>query len=308
MKGYFSQLARHTGLRFTNAAHPTAPALGTQHPSPSPLHVEEVTFVPPAATVSSVPTSTEPPSITPAPENATTSSTIEMPPATQTVQATQTQTGILTSSSEAFPATVHASSLPTDTSEERSGPPVDHQASPIEYENVRPLATEHQSPFPERNAERDPISAKPAENEVQQTEASAQPINDLNLSDPVEREVFVRQYLREVRAWVAAPPTPIADVAEESLTQETQLTTVWQPESVATVTVDREAPTAKQPTQRGHIDVHETSLSIGSISVVIEDPKPAATTIAPTSPAPSASRPQPQPEPTNLSRYYLQRW
>jgi len=312
MKGYFSQLARHTGLRFTNAARPMSSAIGAQQPSPSPLHVEEVTFVPPPATVNTVST-TEPTSVTPALDKQETARA-------QTIQTSESTPSIQTGAVASFPkelsTEIHVSSLASDTGR--------GLASLSQHDDFQPLSTEHPSPFPERNVERDLISTRPADDDLQlervaafaapeqdhQTSAEppAQAVNDLNPSDPVEREVLVRQYLREVRAWVAAPPTPIADVDANEIVEESPSTPAWEPESIATLTVDREPSVAKQTTQRDHIDVHETSLSIGSISVVIEDPKPNVTTIAPTPIAPGAPKTQPQPEPTSLSRYYLQRW
>jgi hypothetical protein len=133
------------------------------------------------------------------------------------------------------------------------------------------------------------------------TDVSAQPANDLNPRDPIGREILVRQYLREVREWVAAPPTLISDLPEKEVTQPNSQ---GQAESIAS---EREREPSQAATQATQPDVHETSLSIGSISVVIEDPKPAATTIAPTPSAPK-TQPQTQPEPISLSRYYLQRW
>ena len=107
---------------------------------------------------------------------------------------------------------------------------------------------------------------------------------------------------------IKAPPTPIPDASENELVDEHDSTTEWQPERVTTYARDR-APlnTSSQPTQPDRIDVQETSLSIGSINIVIEDPKPNVMTIAPAPGAPAA-QPQPQSEPTSLSRYYLQRW
>ena len=314
MKGYFPQLARHTGLHFPNAARSQSPAFSTQHPAPvSPLHVEEVTFGPPAATVNTLSTSNERMLVIPTPEKQ------EMARAqtSQTVEATPTiQTKAVATFREEFSTDAYVSPLANDTGR--------GSASPVQDRNVQPLSTEHQSHLPERNVGRDLISTRPADHDLQlermpafaapeqehQTNAElpAQAANDLNPSDPVEREVLVRQYLREVRAWVGAPPTPIADVPENQIVEERNSTSNWGPESVATVTAEREPPAAKPTTPRDHIDVHETSLSIGSISVVIEDPKPNVTTIAPTTTIPSAPRSQPQPEPTSLSRYYLQRW
>ena len=312
MKGYFSQLARHTGLRFPNGANATSPAAGTQRPAPaSPLHVEDVTFVPPTAT-------------TLGPNNLD----VVQHRTPETTQTTQTHT--------AEPRTPSAFSEPPSAEVQLSAPqtePRESTATPIETKDVRPLSTEHQSPFPGPNVERDhsfempvngaklehveaklvaPVSettsALASSHEGDQPKVPAQPVSDLDPRDSVEREVLVRQYLREVRAWVAAPPTPIPDIPENPIVEEHDSTTEWQPQRVTTYAPDR-APlsTSPQPAQPDRIDVHETSLSIGSINIVIEDPKPNVMTIAPAPAAPPA-QPQPQSEPTSLSRYYLQRW
>lgn len=315
MKGYFSQLARHTGLRFSNAARSKSPARHAQRPSPSLLHVEEVTFLP-AIVASPV----------------TDKLDMVKDRTTQTTQTT-TETSPLataTPSHEAF------SEGTSSTDVQLSSPqpePRKSTAASIETEDLRPLSTEHQFPLPQRNVERDHIFEMPVDGaklehvqaklvppvsettsplassrEGEQPQVPVQAVSDLDPRDPAQREVLVRQYLREVRAWVAAPPTEIPDVAENALTEENQVTTAWQPEDVTTFSTAREPfQPATQTTQQAQIDVHETSLSIGSISVVIEDPKPAVTTIAPTPTAPT-TQPQPQPEPISLSRYYLQRW
>ena len=318
MKGYFSQLARHTGLRFTSAAHPTSPASGTPRPAPaSPLHVDEVTFVPASPAVSAHATSDEQTSSAAVPENARiaeTRHTTPNPEPSQTTRLTESDTRRFFP--EAFGHDVHESPLAND-SNEGSGSLADAHTT------LQRVTTEHQSPSRQRNAERDLVSTKPADNNLQfervvtfatpdqdhQTKAEPPPpaANDLDPSDPLEREVLVRQYLREVRAWVAAPPTPIPDIPENALPQESEAGE-WQPEHVTTFASDRALlNSSPQPAQPDRLDVHETSLSIGSITVVIEDPKPNVMTIAPAPPAPVA-QPQPQPEPTSLSRYYLQRW
>ena len=50
------------------------------------------------------------------------------------------------------------------------------------------------------------------------------------------------------------------------------------------------------------------NLSIGTISIVIEEPKPAAATVIAPTPAAHAPQPQTQHEPISLSRYYLRSW
>ncbi len=330
MKGYFSQLARHTGLHFTSAARSTIPGspiansdskppvFGEQNASPAaPLHVEEVTLVSPTPTASTLSTSTEPIGRS-VPENAQTDQTSETTPSVQPSQTAQdTQAESVRSFPEAF--AVHESSQADDTGQGSSDTRDTRSLSQVKGKDAPRGATEHQSPFPERNTEQDQVSTTAVAHDLQAeraivsttqpqpheptTNLPSQTANDLDPRDPVQREVLVRQYLREVRAWVAAPPTPIPDVPEKELTQATQLTSKWQPENSA---VEREP--LQPATQATQLDVHETSLSIGSISVVIEDPKPAVTTIAPTPSAPKSQPPTTQPEPISLSRYYLQRW
>ena len=302
MKGYFSQLARHTGLRFPSAAPATSPLRNAQRP----LHVEEVTFVSPMATT----LGPDRPDVVQQ----------QTPEPTQTTQTHTAAPRTPPAFSEAPSAEVQLSGLQTE--------PHESTATPIETEDVRPLSTEHQSPLPGPHifglpvdrAKLEHVEARlvPPVSETTSPLASsqeddppkvpAQPVSDLNPSDPVQREVLVRQYLREVRAWVAAPPTPIPDVPENETIEAHDVTSEWQPERVTTYARDR-APlnTSPQPTQPDHIDVHETSLSIGSINIVIEDPKPNVMTIAPAPTTPPA-QPRSQPEPTSLSRYYLQRW
>jgi hypothetical protein len=280
------------------------------------LHVEEVTLVPPTVATSDLSTNSTSTSPTPVPEKhgiahaQTAVQTAEPFQSTETQAADTSQPGQTATPPpfpEAFAATVRPADVQVTSSHEE---PREAASASIEFENVERLSPEPQSPFPGRTAQRDQISERPAHNELQQTnvEPTAQAVSDFNPSDPVQREVLVRQYLREVREWVAAPPTPIPDVSESRLEQESPLTSQWQPESVMTSTFERAREPLQTATQATQLDVHETSLSIGSISVVIEDPKPNVTTIAPT---PTAPKPQPQPtppEPISLSRYYLQRW
>lgn len=299
MKGYFSQLARHTGLHFRGEDSKASRTQAIQ--APAPLHVDEIAFVPTDAPVSSITTSDAP-----------VSSASPKPVVPQDEPA------------EHSTLVPFSAPLPVDVSISTTGqdfqPPSSHA---IGTDSVRIVPTEQPSISSESNVAQDQKPVTPVEKELERVEvaflpptiASAipsqtraetkvdsltQPLNDdAELSDPVEREVLVRQYLREVRAWVAA--SPAVDVAESEAKND------WQPQTVA-VTVERE-PTLSpaQSPRREQLDVHDMNLSIGTISVVVEDPKPPAPVIVPT---PSALPPQPQtqPEPTSLSRYYLRAW
>ncbi|HKG79018.1 MAG TPA: hypothetical protein VKA78_06350 [Pyrinomonadaceae bacterium] len=304
MKGYFTQLARRTGLRFTNAEGSIASRGKAVQPA-SPLHVEELTLIPPAVSVAAGSMSDERTLSTPG-----------------TFEAAKTQTD--------QPATA---SFPKSSSAEIQVNSVEHhepESQQVDRESFQTFATERQSNFAEQNV--DPDQAATAQEyktdqiervEVEfvptsrKTTAAVAPIQETKvdpaahgprdvavseLNEPVEREVLVRQYLREVRAWVAAAPT-----TEESV-PESQSWSDRQPESVA-FSVERQViPAPAQPVQRDQIDVHDMSLSIGSISIVIEDPKPATAAVLAPAPTAPAMQPQTQNEPISLSRYYLRSW
>jgi len=55
-------------------------------------------------------------------------------------------------------------------------------------------------------------------------------------------------------------------------------------------------------------EVQDLSLSIGTISIVIEEPKQTAPAVQPAWPKVDSSAAPPASEPTRLSRYYLEPW
>lgn len=275
MKGYFGQLARHTGLRFADSRasrmRPGAPV--------APLHVEEVAMV--SQPIAEVSTRDEPvanPAVVQKVE------TVQQPKVEQvSVQGIDAHESIEHESVQSV-AIEQPTALAADNTEIKQD---DHE-SRVEQVEVERIPTQATAPI-----------AKTVEEKVK-TDAPHE-ATEVEITDPVEREVLVRQYLREVRAWVAASPMPDDETVFESRSIDKQ------PETVA-FTVERDSIPTAQPDQRDQIDVHDMNLSIGNISIVIEEPQPlAAAVIAPT---PSAPPPQPQtrPEPTSLSRYYLRSW
>jgi hypothetical protein len=275
MKGYFGQLARHTGLRFADSRasrmRPGAPV--------APLHVEEVAMV--SQPIAEVASKDEPPAV-----QAAVVQNVETPPQPKVDQPLARDNQIV---------------------------PISEEPPPEKAESVQSVVIEQSTILAADNTEikHDPIGARIEPIEVSvpfhsfpeqkvETETPHE-ATEVEITDPVEREVLVRQYLREVRAWVAASPMPDDETVFESRSIDKQ------PETVA-FTVERDSIPTAQPDQRDQIDVHDMNLSIGNISIVIEEPQPlAAAVIAPT---PSAPPPQPQtrPEPTSLSRYYLRSW
>ncbi len=116
--------------------------------------------------------------------------------------------------------------------------------------------------------------------------------------DQSARHTSVQRYLQEVRAWVATSPE--ADFIESPETHDTD--DAAQHRDALVVTPARESIVSRA--DRGQtIDVQEFSLSIGNISVVIEEPRPPVVT-----PPPVERTSAPEPVPMALSRYYLRRW
>lgn len=120
-----------------------------------------------------------------------------------------------------------------------------------------------------------------------------------------EREMIVRNYLKEVRAWVAAPTELDQSELERPRARERRAA---EHKEVFALASEVE-PTVPRPGRPETSEVQDLNLSIGTISIVIEEPKQAA-------PAPFAAAPRVEraperpagPEPTRLSRYYLRRW
>ena len=121
------------------------------------------------------------------------------------------------------------------------------------------------------------------------------------LEELTEQEVIVRNYLKEVWDWVAAPPDT-ADVELEFRTSGENQTDRDRPGSEPGTNAAPPRRTSAGP------ELQDLSLSIGTISIVIE---------APTKEAPVTQTLPPKTErvigrtttgSTDLSRYYLRRW
>jgi len=279
MKGYFQQLARHTGLRFTDSRAPRNRAVAPTEP----LHVEEVAMVSPTRPSAEVPTRNEP---------------VAQPAVAEKVETVQ-QPRVEQSSVSEVRIDPISEERPPEKAESVQSVAIE-QPTIVATDNTE-IKQDHSGSRVERIEVSVPVHTAPE----QKIEPEApHEVTEIEVTDPVQREVMVRQYLREVRAWVAAAPMPEDDSVSES--QQSSWTD-QQPESVA-FTVARESVPTVQPDTRDQIDVHDMNLSIGNISIVIEEPSPAAAAVI--APTPSAPPPQPQTrhEPISLSRYYLRSW
>jgi len=279
MKNYFSQLARHTGLRFAGA-----PSRSKAVAPVAPLHVEEVTMTSPPMAVADTATGDEPVAArtTVAEKIETAQSKVEQLPAReiQTIPVSQERTRAEIESPNSFESVSVEKpiTLAADNTDVKTDLDVSER---VEVKTVEVPVPAEQSPG--------------------EPHATTQESSDVEFANPVEREVLVRQYLREVREWVAASPTP-----DQSFSESPTLA-VQKPESVA-FTVERESIPTIQPELRDQIDVHDMNLSIGNISIVIEEPSPAAAAVIAPPPTPPPAQPQTRREPTSLSRYYLRSW
>ena len=291
MKGYFGQLARHTGLRFGDSR-----ASRTRAVAPvSPLHVEEVTMVSPTTPIAEVASRDEPVAVQTA--VAQKIETAQQPKVEQNSIEEIAPTESIEHESVQSVAIEQPITLAADNTDIKQ----DHHELHVEQVEVE-RAPQIQTPAPMVKTVEVSVPAQSVSEQKVETEAPHE-VSEVAVTDPVEREVLVRQYLREVRAWVAASPMP----EDESVSESQQSWTEQQPESVA-FTVARESVPTPQVERHDQIDVHDMNLSIGNISIVIEEPQPAAPAVI--APTPSAPPPQPQTrhEPISLSRYYLRSW
>jgi hypothetical protein len=114
----------------------------------------------------------------------------------------------------------------------------------------------------------------------------------------VERELIVHQYLQEVSAWVAGTP--------EGGEPEPERPSAAHGDALAL-----EPPPGPGPPRAGRPetpDVQDLTLSIGTISIVIEEPALPAPAQPPSPPRVERSSEPRASEPTRLSRFYLGRW
>jgi hypothetical protein len=121
-----------------------------------------------------------------------------------------------------------------------------------------------------------------------------------------ERELIVLNYMKEVRAWVAAPPvideTPPESVEWSEATPARRDVFVFEHEQESDVSAFPHHDRAAEP------QVQDVSLSIGNISIVIEEPASNAPSPVATPPAAARSPELSMSEPTSLSRHYLSPW
>jgi hypothetical protein len=123
--------------------------------------------------------------------------------------------------------------------------------------------------------------------------------------EPLVRKMIAHRYLNEVKAWVAAPQT--FDHREAERQRDAQRPPAGHRE-VFDLEPQLEPTTALQSARPEALEVQDLNLSIGTISIVIEEPAQAAPAAPPVPPRSDRALERPASEPTRLSRYYLARW
>lgn len=343
MKGYFGQLARRTGLSIGNNAGAqggrvsTEPGVagGPKASAPvAPIHVEEVVFTASSPAVDSGVSTNKTSGTTVVSEDknhaasAVTPNEVFASPQETVSPAADLSRNATGDQSKASRHTgdVPETSLFHETPPEarvRLVPPQSEIATPTTehvffderpFDQSRTVTAEHQ-PLTEAVTVESSVTelrqphdgtrdSSVSHHEVQHVEIvntieSPKPANT-NVAGAPEREprrIFQDQ-LKEVIAWITSPPEEVEQTTFEVVEAQHDTSTVVVREREQQRPVDR-------PTTNNEPHVNDLSLSIGTISIVVEEPKqdfPVPLTPAPT----THTSPQPvAPEPTRLSRYYL---
>ena len=198
---------------------------------------------------------------------------------------------------ESEPGASHSRKQPA---EERPLQPTPQESIDIPSESIvmveRPFAAQD-SPAPGR-APRSGAQGSDQPPATSVTEA-ADRVRDEHLT----RKTIVHSYLREVRAWVAA--TPEVDEREVEWQRDAERPSAGSDLFALEPRVEPDAPRANRPQA---LEVQDLNLSIGTISIVIEEPQQAVPAALPAPPGVNRSPEQPGSQPTRLSRYYLRPW
>jgi hypothetical protein len=333
MKGYFSKLARHTGLRIGSGSRTTAaasPAPPTQPKSElRELSVEEVTFTdlsqpvnvgtfdagaPAAAQITAAQvTVTSDRNDARRPERAdngrdvrseSDASRIHKPsaPAIEVTAVNLTDSDLSTSrnlpsteiETHVFDHPRVVISLPTSMDEQTpASGQIPESVSGLELRNAT-SARQFDFGDPRREMTSDEDEPGRYSRSTQQSEAG--------LDERVERQLVVRNYLKEISEWISTP------VAAE--------------EEPASFSSDDSGASAGDPARRAErMDISERdrwrasapeqqdlTLSIGTIKIVVEEPR--AQAAAPPAPPATTERTfeRTTTAPADLSRYYINRW
>lgn len=346
MSGYFSQLAHHTGLDTkigSGLASESTVAVQGPERAPEPMHVEEVSFTgepaPDTAKGSNESPTTFPdrdriaastrdfrsPELEAAEDDAHVHGaepTVkrETDPSQRVLRGASntafTNLAAATSSSREFSVVEHfpaSQPLPAHADDRSSG---DRQSLPqesiaIPYDSIE--IVDSQSAAQDRETRRREAPRAEVKDARQSELTRDREPGEASRDGHVEREIIVGNYLKEVVAWVSSPPE-LDQREPESQRDLDQRPSPLRAEQDLASDSDAFAPQRKVPAgalrsnRSETMEAQDLSLSIGTISIVVEAPKQIAPAL-PQAPAKvDAPRERSASEPTRLSRYYLERW
>ncbi|HJR08386.1 MAG TPA: hypothetical protein VJ842_14085 [Pyrinomonadaceae bacterium] len=314
MTGYFSRLAQRTGLGFatpnarkaSGGLAPSQESLREPSHAPAPLHTEEFTFI-------SQPHTDAPASLTQSAEKEfrddmreRTGEHIHAPRADARVGNSIPESPTLLASDENEPemprrqrtdSERHFQSFTEETEihAATSGPQHRLARAQENYESVDDIS---ESPRRTNAAESLPFATNQARRREPQHRVETREAPD-DFDAPLEREAIggmsreevYQNYLREVRKWVAEE-TPAA-LDEDALQQPSLVAASAAAGAAGALAVGRER----------ELDTQDFNLSIGTISIVVEEP--AAQTVMQTTPPARAERAQAPRAASSSSRNYL---
>lgn len=333
MKGYFSELARHTGVRIggggpTGAASPSPPSAPQNIRSEvKGLDVEEVVFTSssPPPTAERTPTgvehiSTDAVGSVPAPgdtqglERAHTNldsdqqsdfsrpqffadATFEVTtPGNPTGSKTRAEEGSVPSAEMETgivgPPRVVISEQISTRARTPGAKQIPESVSALEERNA--ISEVERFDSPDRNQTRSGVPASGRSALVAEQ-------SETGLEEQIERQTIVRNYLQEISEWISTPASP-----------EAEPDSFISADSVASAEDQARRPARSNATLparlRADAPEQDLSLSIGTIKIVVEEPRKEA--LAPPAPPakPERTLERTTAVPTDLSRYYINRW
>ncbi len=328
MKGYFSQLAHHTGLSFEigrvspdGSTARTVPAL---HGEVRPLHLEEVTFtnasLPPVHGVSGKR------------EDAAAARTRIEPISgneDEKVAGPADDARIRQSEFTEINSEIDAKAAPHASIEIPSGPVF--EAPMTQLPGSGSIAAKSPERMPDKQSieiedqailiSDEPLTAGPSEQrlgtpvqlerqvEMPPTERGERRDSELQgqrreAELQIQQEVIVRDYLKEVRDWVSTP----LEMGESEADFAVRVETRQENKGLSGPDYQTDVPQPSRHSRYEEPEAQELNLSIGTISVVIEEPERQAPVSQVVSPRTERSAERTTAESTDLSRYYLRSW
>lgn len=333
MKGYFFRLAQHTGLRLkpqSNAARPGGaieprPARAAEpRYAPTPLHREETVFV----------------NAPPAENSAHVSPPVEdrhapLPLNSRAVETSPRENNFSTGTAKASPARdSHRAGFERQENEGGRKSQDTSDASRVEArlqtQDARVLieqpAATHETLHRQERAQTLSPSQSAAESAEERSSSTAleaqaeRPVEARELlvrTEPehftetaalldagvTDRELLQKVFFREIHTWIAAPNESVAETRPEPPPARLE-----NPERVSLIEPDAAlAPTRPRAMEQERLEEHDLSLSIGSISIVIEEPPAQAQppAIVQAQPRAESSRTHSTGEFSRLSRHYI---